>query len=698
MVYIGRVVYTGIDDNINSDNRNGTGSLLPYTGGIVTQDLYNKALKAGEKSYKEAVSRGEFPYLPALDEIIRPSDISGEVPLGIMDLPLDQIVGTKTAGRQNSFAPNFMPLIKNGSEFAVKWSNVLHYQVEEGIKDPIKAYEYLGRYYVQEGNKRVSVFKFLGSFSIEADVIRIVPKRSEDTQVKIFYEYMDFYRKTEINSIWFSKEGGFAQLIALCGKGPDDAWSESEKRTLYDAYYRFSKIYRENGGSDLSITRGDAFLLYLQIHPYAEMDEKTGDQLAEEIANIWEEIELLDESPDRSVFLSPSEKNAPGFLTRTISGISAQKLKAAFIHEKPMRASGWVYGHELGRMYLEQAFDEKLKTAGYFMEDASADLQDMIDSAVADGNNIIFTTNQTMLPESLKAAARYPDIKFLNCSVNRPHNLLRTYYGRMYEAKFLEGMIAGAMTENDRIAYVADYPIFGSVAGINAFSLGAAMTNPRATVYLHWLGQAGSDLDRLLKEKEIRIVSDVDMKRPGTQTRQFGLYRISGQDTEPYGRITEENSEKDKSAYPGTGIENLAGPVWHWGKFYERIMRDIVSGSWKNDEKKHRAMNYWWGISGGVIDLILSQKLPDGIRTLTGIIRREICENTFHPFSGSIRTQDGGQLGTEGSVLTPEEIITMSVLVSNVVGRIPGTEELTPEGRRLTEIQGLFPDENRDLP
>lgn len=83
---------------------------------------------------------------------------------------------------------------------------------------------------------------------------------------------------------------------------------------------------------------------------------------------------------------------------------------------------------------------------------------------------------------SLKIAVEHPEVTILNCSLNAPHKYIRTYYARMYEAKFVSGMIAGAMAENDKIAYVADYPIYGMIANINAVALGAACVNPRAKV------------------------------------------------------------------------------------------------------------------------------------------------------------------------------------------------------------------------
>lgn len=110
----------------------------------------------------------------------------------------------------------------------------------------------------------------------------------------------------------------------------------------------------------------------------------------------------------------------------------------------------------------------------------------VLESVIAQGATIIFGVAPQMMKQSLKAAIEHPEVKILNCSLNTPHRYIRTYYARMYEAKFISGLIAGAMAENDKIGYIADYPIYGMTANINAFALGAACVNPRAKIYLEW--------------------------------------------------------------------------------------------------------------------------------------------------------------------------------------------------------------------
>ena len=140
---------------------------------------YENACRIGQREYRKAIAEGRYPYPPVLDEILKDIDTLAEVPIGIVDLPIEKVVGTKTSGRTNTFSTNFMPILGPKSEFATKWSLLYDSQLQEGLHDPIKAYEYLNRFYVQEGNKRVSVCRYSGVAFIAADVIRVLPKRTE---------------------------------------------------------------------------------------------------------------------------------------------------------------------------------------------------------------------------------------------------------------------------------------------------------------------------------------------------------------------------------------------------------------------------------------------------------------------------------------------------------------------------------------
>ena len=165
---------------------------------------YLEAKKLGDRAYRNALLTGQYPYLEALDDKLKDEEIQGENRLGVLEIPLEDIVGTKTTGRQQAFAKNFMPILGAKTEFAFKWSALYDSVKEEGVREPILVYEYMYKFYVQEGNKRVSVSRFNDAVSIPATVIRILPKRTEERENKLYYEFVDFYKCTGIYRIRFS--------------------------------------------------------------------------------------------------------------------------------------------------------------------------------------------------------------------------------------------------------------------------------------------------------------------------------------------------------------------------------------------------------------------------------------------------------------------------------------------------------------
>ncbi len=629
---------------------------------------YKQALKLGEKAYRSAVAKGEYPYLPALDDLLSHVKIVREEHLGIVEIPIDQIVGTKTAGRQNAFAANFMPIVESGSEFALKWSNLYEYQTTEGNRDPIFAYEFLNRFYVQEGNKRVSVYKYLNSPSIEGKVIRLVPRKSDSKENRIYYEFMEFYKATKINYLIFTQEDAYRTLVKAVGKSWGEVWNQEERNEFACTFFLFKKQYVEHGGEALSITLADAFLFFLSVYTYQEVIGFTDHELRTAVEQVWNEFVVLGKEPEEALVLDRVEYEESGLLNKLLSlPYSGKHLKVAFVHEKEAEHSSWTYGHELGRAHLTESFSDAVSTKAYYLENSGLTIEQLMNQVISDGNDIVFAANQKFLAESLRTALEHPQVKILNCSINRSFSAIRTYYGRMYEAKFLCGMVAGIMADNNKILYSAYCPMLGAFADINAFALGARMVNPRSEIYVHWMADTTSDFAKILRENEISIVSYTDIVRLSSEDRKFGLYRI----------------EED-----GT-TTNLAFPMWNWGEFYEKIIRDILEGNWNKvaASKGKRSVNYWWGISGDIVDLFLSGNVPRDVRILVEAMRKEIFTESFHPFQGKILAQDGTVMNEEGEILSPEQIITMDWLVNNVIGSIPETGNLTEESRSLMALQ-----------
>lgn len=629
---------------------------------------YERAYKLGKKEYNARVSRGEHPYLPVLDYILSTIEIETRTSLGLIDIPLDQIVGTSTQGRTAAFAWNFMPLLKPGSEFSTKWSSLIDGIIRDGQRDPIIAYEFMNRYYVVEGNKRVSVSKYLNGVSLYGNVTRIVPKKTDDLEVKIYYEYIDFYEITKVNYVWVSREGNFVKLLWQTGSEPGVVWSDDERAIFRSRYLAFSKAFSKEGGDKLDITPADAMVSYMTIYGYESLEDASETDIRDNLSRMWDEFLMLEEKESVALVTEPREIPERNILTKLISP-EPSKIKAAFIYDKSVKTSAWVYSHELGRMHVEQVFADQLETLSFEDIDTDEKAHAAIVQAVREGCNVIFTTTPNLRYASLKAAVDCPDVKILNCSLNTSHRYIRTYYARMYEAKFLTGAIAGAMSENGRIGYIADYPIYGMTANINAFALGAKLVNPRSEIYLEWSTVKDRNIQKIFRDRGISFISNKEMITPQHLSRQFGLYYIDGD---------------------GSPI-NLAMPVWHWGVMYERILRSILAGTWKDDDaNSNQAVNYWWGMSAGVIEVICSQHLPLGTKRLVDLLKRSITNHDFNPFYGEIYDQDKKLRNQDGQLMAPEDIITMNWLVHNVIGSIPTIDELVDEAKPVVQLSGLI--------
>ena len=634
---------------------------------------YKKAQKMGQRSFRACVSKGQYPYLQVLDDILENTELDSTQPLGVVNIPLDAIVGTKTEGRKTAFARNFMPLLGDRTEFAVKWSALCESQMEEGIRDPIEAVEFLNRFYVVEGNKRVSVMKYFGAGSIPGNVTRYIPKRNGSKEVNIYYEFLDFYKPTQINLLWFTEEGRFAKFVAAVGKAPGERWSDDDKSMLTSMYYRFRSVFVQRGGDRLPITPADGLLAVMGVYPYRQLCGMSMPELQQAVERAWSEVLVLTRPDAVELSMEPAFPQNTGLFSRLHNPIAFQapSLKVGFVYEKSADTSAWTYAHDFGRGELEEHFGGRVTTLCYDNVQPDVNGDEILEKAVADGCDVIFTTTPKLIGASLKASLAHPEVKIINCSLNMSHPSIRTYYGRIHEAKFLLGAIAGALADDNKIGYVATYPTYGMIAAINAFALGAQMTNPRAQVYLEWTSEKGADIPARFAENGVTLISDLDNRAPQQPPWKFGLYRLEGDH-----------------------FCNYAMPFWNWGEFYVRIVQSIMNGGWSAGSSGERALNYWWGMDAGVIDVLCSRTLPVETQRLVNLLRQAVCSRDFDPFAGVLYAQDGRVvMPADHSRLTAEQVITMDWLASNVIGRIPRFDELIDEAKPLVSLIGVHKDE-----
>ena len=628
---------------------------------------YKNALKSGQRAYRACVARGQSPYLAVLDDILVNVNIVAQEPLGLVEIPAESIVGTKTSGRHTAFAPNFMPLLEPDTEFAGKWSNLCDAHLEEGIHTPIIAYEFLNKFYVQEGNKRVSVLKYFDAVRIAGTVTRLVPERNDSLENRIYYEFLDFYKLSKVNDVHFSRLGGYAKLQTLVCKASGESWTDDDRLSFSSFYTMFRQQFLALGGGGLNLTAGDAMLVYLSVYRYADACESTPSQMKQNLEKLWDEVKVLTEP--QAVALSLEPKQGPGepLLAKLNIFTKPSELKVVFLHEHNAENSAWVRAHDKGIEALQQAFPDRVFITRKENIEPEVDAEQVLEDVAHDNADVVFTSSARMHTACLKVAAQHPKTRFLNCCLNAPHPLVRTYYPRTYEANYLLGMLAGILNLTDRVGYVAANPVYGVPAAVNAFARGLRTVRPNSHILLRWacLQEPGKPLD-FSDCPDIELFYACSPFEPTGSAREYGLCR----------------------RMPDGSIQPVALPVWKWEVFYIGIIRSIFEGTWDSGSSG-KAINYWWGFRSDAERLDYYETLPKGTQQLLDLLEKNLAANEFPIFPAGIFAQGHIPKAPTADTYTPKELMEMDWLGECVEGSLPRYDQLDVRTLGLLEINGL---------
>ena len=608
---------------------------------------YQAALKLGEAAVRKAVRNGESPYLPALDSLEEMKHNPKQTPLGLIELPISRIKGNKEVARNNAFANNFMPLFEDGSEFALKWSALYDSYKQEGIRDAIKAYEYMHNFYVQEGNKRVSVSKYDKVDYILADVTRIIPEKNDTKEVKAYYEYLDFYKVTGNMYIVLTEPGEYEKLAQLLGQNLKDIWPEDLKTDLKTAYIFFEKKCHTALKIDDSYSISEMFLVYISIFPMKSLLTDPDDQIVKNIKMARNEL-LGSNSTDDILFYDGSRGEGEerkkggilGLLSRTAKYSASSPLKVGFIYDGEVDDSRWIDSHEAGRLYLDEMTGDDVVTGYYLSESNAEGYAKTLEMAASEKNNVIFTVSPKMMSETVKAAVKHPEIKYLNCSMGGTSSTVRCYQGKLYEAAFLMGILAadvmlrqGDKKGEGRIGYLVRN--FGnmSMANLNAFAIGVSLLDPDCKISMKYAGSSGSyDYLKEWKEEGVTMYADFEYSMKSPALKRPGVYRM-GEDKEVY----------------------IGAPYYNWGRYYMQIVQSVLFGEWNVQQliDSRQATNYWFGLSTGVVDIRVAE-LPYQTRKMLSFFKSAIISGSMEPFSGELHSD--GKVIQESLVSNPNTV------------------------------------------
>lgn len=322
-----------------------------------------------------------------------------------------------------------------------------------------------------------------------------------------------------------------------------------------------------------------------------------------------------------------------------------RELRIGFIYISPIGDAGWSYAHDVARRKL--GMDPANVT--YFAEGVSegAEARATLASMSERGYDVVVTTSFNFMDDTIEVAKRFPNVTYLHCSGYKTAPNVSAFFGRMYQARYLSGLVAGRMTKSNIVGFVAAHAIPEVKRGINAFTLGVRDANPDAEVRVIWT-ETWYDpfLERDAAKKLVELGADVlaqdqDSSTVQVTAEELGVYSV--------GYNTDMAVHAPKA--------HLVAAVWDWSVFYRDVVEKLRAGTWKPG-------NFWPGMETGIVDVSpFGPMVPQDVKDMTLARRKEIIDGTHVVFRGPVLDNEGKERIAAGVTPGDHDLLEMDWLV-----------------------------------
>lgn len=332
------------------------------------------------------------------------------------------------------------------------------------------------------------------------------------------------------------------------------------------------------------------------------------------------------------------------------SNQSDEELNVGFLFVGPIGDGGWNYAHNQGRIEIE---DLPYINNVFYRENASAKETSVlaIEELIEEGANLIFATSLNHKEATLEMAEKYPEVIFESCSTFLEDENIGSYFGKIYQAWYLAGLVAGLQTETNKIGVVVAQAIPECRRITNAFALGVKRTNPQAKLYMEWIHSWYNPArENVISNKMIDMGCDVIAHNTDSNESQ----RVA--DSRNIYSIGYNTDMKDFAPK-----KNLISVVWNWGIFYKDTVEKVHKGEWI-------PKSVWFEIDSGIFGLTeLSPHITVKDQEFIKEVKQDISRSDLVVFSGEIKDNKGKIRVSSGQSLTDEELLTIDWLVDNII-------------------------------
>ncbi len=330
------------------------------------------------------------------------------------------------------------------------------------------------------------------------------------------------------------------------------------------------------------------------------------------------------------------------------------KPKVAFIYVGPVGDAGWTYQHDQARSHLEQTLGVETKFVESVPE--TAEVARVMEQFIRQDFKIIFATAFGYQNFGLEVARKHPDVRIIGIgpAIGLAPNV-KTIYGRIWEGRYLTGLVAGKMTKSNTIGFVAAHPISTVVAGVNAFALGVWSVKPDAKIKVVWTRtwydppKEKAAAKALLDAGADVIAQHQDTPSPLQAAAEASRFGIGSE------------SNMQRFAPPAY----LTGTIWDWRETDAAIVKAIMNGQFKSED-------YYGGLSDKMVTLgPFNERVPEDVRALVEQRRKGIVDESFPIFKGPLKDQGGRVRVAEGKSMSLKEILGFDWLLQGIEGQAP---------------------------
>ena len=334
--------------------------------------------------------------------------------------------------------------------------------------------------------------------------------------------------------------------------------------------------------------------------------------------------------------------------------VLADKLKVGFIYVGPIGDHGWTYRHDIGRLDVEKHFGDKVETTYIESVKYGPDAERAIRAMAKGGADIIFATSFGYMEPMLKVAKEFPNVKFEHATGYKQSKNMASYGLRLYQARHVQGIIAGMMTKTNKICYVGAFPIPEVIREINTYYLGAKKVNPKVDIDIVWVN-SWYNPPKEADAAAVMIAEGCDMVAQHTDS-PAPLQTAQKNGVLGFGQASDQIRFAPKA--------QLTATIDNWSPYYIEKVQAVMDGNWKTGD-------YFGHMKDDVVQMAPFTNMPDDVKAFAQKIKEGIRDGKYFAFTGPIKDNTGKLQLKDGEVATDAHLNSMMYYVEGIDATVP---------------------------